>query len=211
MATATLLARKYDGHPAPFPSSCSHLVKSLITVSPELSLKVLHPSEAGQLYSLVHQNRDHLRQWLPWVDDTKVPEDTRRFLSSSYEAFRQEMAVSFGIRFTGQLAGMIGFHGFDRTNRVTSLGYWLARDFCRRGIMRKCVAACVDFAIREEGMNRVYVRCATGNKASKRIPQSLGFTFEGVQREAEWLYDHFLDLEVYSILASEWPGTPEGL
>ena len=206
MAPASLLARKYGGHPALKPSIWCPLVKSLITISPELRMKVLIPSDAGPLFALVHRNREHLRQWLPWVDATKGAEDTRGFLGGAYEAFKEDLAAHFGIRLNGQLVGIVGFHGFDRTNRVTSLGYWLARDYCRRGIMRKCVAAAVEFAIREEGMNRVYVRCATGNHASKRIPQSLGFRFEGIQREAEWLYDHFLDLEVYSMLAREWTG-----
>ncbi|NIM51091.1 MAG: GNAT family N-acetyltransferase, partial [Gemmatimonadales bacterium] len=27
-------------------------------------------------------------------------------------------------------------------------------------------------------------------------------------RQAEWLYDHFVDHVVYAMLASEWTGTP---
>jgi ribosomal-protein-serine acetyltransferase len=55
-------------------------------------------------------------------------------------------------------------------------------------------------------MNRLYLRCAVGNIRSRKIALALGFSFEGTQRQAEWLYDHFVDLEMYSLLASEWPG-----
>jgi ribosomal-protein-serine acetyltransferase len=87
---------------------------------------------------------------------------------------------------------------------VTSLGYWLAEEACGNGIMRQSVAACVQYAFEKQAMNRLYIRCATGNERSRRIPEALGFTREGVQRQAEWLYDHFVDLDVYSILAAEW-------
>src|SRR3712207_8983550 len=45
----------------------------------------------------------------------------------------------------------------------------------------------------ELGLNRVSIACATENKKSCAIPERLGFRREGVQRQAEWLYDHFVD------------------
>jgi len=122
----------------------------------------------------------------------------------SYAAALQGSSLTFGIRFKGQLAGAIGFHGFDRMNRVTSLGYWLGREYCGMGTMRQSVARCTEYAFKDRDMNRLYIRCATENERSQRIPKSLGFTREGIQREAEWLYTRFVDLKIYSMLAAEW-------
>jgi ribosomal-protein-serine acetyltransferase len=180
------------------------VVNSLISISPELFLRVLRPYEAGELFTLVEGNRPHLRQWLPWVDGTRSPVDSRRFLEASYAGFLREDGFSFGIRHNGNLVGLVGFHGFDHLNRVTSLGYWLSEDACGKGIMRKSVEACTEFAFTAKEMNRIYIRCATANERSKRIPKALGYSYEGTQRQAEWLYDHFVDLEVYSLLVSEW-------
>lgn len=185
----------------------SFVVKSNIPISSDLFLGVLRPHETGTLFSLVQRNRDYLRQWLPWVDGTRNPLDTRRFLEMSYVGFLRASGANYGIRYLGSLVGVVGFHTFDRANSVTSLGYWLAEEHCGKGIMRQSVSACVDFAFKEQGMNRLYVRCASENQRSKRIPEALGFVHEGMQRQAEWLYDHFVDLDVYSILASEWKGT----
>jgi ribosomal-protein-serine acetyltransferase len=182
-------------------------VDPILSISPELFLRVLRPYEAGALFSLVERNRAHLRRWLPWIDGTRGPADSRRFLEISYAGFLRGAGFNFGIRHHGGLVGVIGFHGFDRANRVTSLGYWLAESACGKGIMRQSVAACVQYAFEKQGMNRLYIRCATGNHRSRRVPESLGFIHEGTQRQAEWLYDHFVDLEVYSILAAEWKGS----
>lgn len=186
-------------------------MNSTLSISPELFLRVLRPYEAGALFSLVQKNRSHLRQWLPWVDATRSPVDSRRFLEMSYMGSLRGSGFSLGIRFHGSLIGVVGFHDFDRMNRVTSLGYWLSEEFCGQGIMRRSVAACAEYAFNERGMNRLYIRCAVGNERSRRIPLALGFQFEGIQRQAEWLHDHFVDLEVYSMLAPEWTGLPADL
>ena len=179
-------------------------VHPTIAISAKLVMKVLRPPDAAALYMLVDRNREHLREWLPWVDSSRSPADTRKFIEMTYAQFQKGAAINYGIRVNGILAGVVGFHGFDRMHRVTSLGYWLAKDHCGQGIMRKCVAHCIDAAFTEEKMNRLYIRCAVGNERSRRIATSLGLTHEGTQRQAEFLYDHFVDVDVYSVLAEEW-------
>lgn len=180
------------------------VMEGTLSLSPEVVLRVLRPSEAGTVFSLVERNREHLRQWLPWVDQMNSVGRERAFLEVSYRGYLRRGAFQFGIWFQGRLAGMIGFHGFDPVNRVTSLGYWLGAEFCGKGIMRLAVRGAVDYAFSQRGMNRLFIRVATGNARSRRIAEALGFVHEGVQREAEWLYDHFVDLDVFSILAREW-------
>jgi ribosomal-protein-serine acetyltransferase len=47
------------------------------------------------------------------------------------------------------------------------------------------------------------IACGVENKRSQAIPQRLGFTHEGTARQAEWLYDHFVDHQIYSLLRSD--------
>ncbi len=64
--------------------------------------------------------------------------------------------------------------------------------------------AMLEYAFRKLQLNRVTILCASGNLRSRAIPERLGFTREGVIREGEWLYDRFVDLIMYSMLAREW-------
>jgi len=50
----------------------------------------------------------------------------------------------------------------------------------------------------------VEVRCAEGNSKSRAIPERLGFIKEGIIRDVEWLYDHYVEDVVYGILSREW-------
>jgi len=99
---------------------------------------------------------------------------------------------------------MIGLHSIDWANRKTSIGYYVAKEAQGKGIVTRSVRAVLDYAFRELELNRVEIRCGVSNWKSRAIPERLGFTNEGIIRDGEWLYDHYHDLVVYSMLAREW-------
>lgn len=173
-------------------------------VGENIELRLLEEYDAERIYDLVDSDRAHLREWLPWVDDQLSPADSRAFVMASRQQFADNNGFQAGIWVKGEFAGMIGFHYFNFMHRKTEIGYWLGQKFEGNGIMTRSCRAMVNYAFKEVGLNRIEIRCATGNTRSCAIPDRLGFTFEGIQRQAEWLYDHFSDLKVYSLLASEW-------
>jgi ribosomal-protein-serine acetyltransferase len=101
---------------------------------------------------------------------------------------------------------MIGHIGIDWTHRSTALGYWLAEKHQARGFMTMACRAYVEHAFGKLGLNRVEIRAATENHRSRAVPERLGFKLEGVVRDAEWLYDRYVDHAVYGLLARDWPG-----
>ena len=107
------------------------------------------------------------------------------------------------IRASCQLCGAIGLHRFDPRNRSSSIGYWIDRDYEGQGIVTRACRAIVASGFTEYGLHRIEIRCATGNTRSAAVPLRLNFQEEGVVREAEWLYDHFVDLRVFSKLATD--------
>ena len=161
-------------------------------------------NRGDRLFALTDSNRTYLRQWLPWVDDTRNVEDTRAFIASSLRRYRDDVGMSCGILYQGNLAGVIGFNTIDWMNFKTEIGYWLGADFQGLGLITKACRAMIDHAFLDLELNKVEIRCATGNTRSCAIPQRLGFTQEGVARQAEWLYDHYVDLVLYGMLSSEW-------
>ncbi len=173
-------------------------------IDDEVELRLLENRHAEMLFALVDANRERLRSWLPWVDGTHTVDDTRAFIKSALKKYAENDGFATGIWYQGRLAGVIDYHSWDFGNRGTEIGYWLAEEFTGKGIMTQTVKTFVDYAIHTIGLNRVVIRCATGNAKRCAIPLRLGFTNEGVQRQSEWLYDHFVDLNVFSMLAEEW-------
>ena len=173
-------------------------------VDNEVVLKMLDIMHANQLFELTDSCRPYLKQWLPWVDGTKSVEDTKSFIEMTKKQFAENNGFQAGIWYKGSIAGVIGFHRIDWANKSTSIGYWLGEKYQGNGLMTKSTRSLVNYAISEIKLNRVEIRCAEKNFRSQAIPERLGFIREGVSREAEWLYDHFVDHIVYGILAREW-------
>ena len=175
-----------------------------IQIDAQTELRILQEKHAEELFKLVDENREYLREWLPWLDMNATLEDTREFILTSFEYFEGGDGFNAGIWFESQLVGVIEFHKTDWANFKTSIGYWLGRSYQGKGLMTKACRTVVDYIFSQMELHRIEIYCATGNKKSQGIPERLGFVKEGVLRQAEWLYDHFVDLILYSMLAEEW-------
>lgn len=196
-----------DPHPAPAPDPEVRPKPILnLALSGELRLELLEPRHAEALFRTVDENRAHLRQWLPWLDFTRSPEDSLEFIRRTREQLGANNGFQTALVVRGEIAGMIGHIGIRWQHRATELGYWLGEKHQGRGFMTLACRACIGHAFGELGLNRVEIRVATENGRSRGIPERLGFQLEGVVRDAEWLYDRFVDHAVYGLLAREWQG-----
>jgi ribosomal-protein-serine acetyltransferase len=172
-------------------------------------LRLIEEADAEKLFALINRNRQHLRRWLPWLDGNMSINDTHAFVRLSQEQYSSKKGFQTVICFKNELAGAIGYHPIDWQNRTVMIGYWLGEDFQGKGIMTEACRVLVNYAFNEFKLNRVEIKCATGNTKSCAIPERLQFIKEGVIKEGEWLYDHFVDLVLYRMLAHEWKNIQE--
>lgn len=170
----------------------------------DLSLKLMELDDAEQLFNLTDASRSYLREWLPWVDGTTTVDDSRGFIEHTIQGFEEKRSMSLAVRYNGKMVGTAGFNNLDWSNKVAYIGYWLGEDYQGNGIMTRVARALTDYAFTELDFNRVDIRAAFENTKSRSIPERLGFVEEGQIRQAEWLYDHYVDHVVYGMLANEW-------
>jgi ribosomal-protein-serine acetyltransferase len=173
-------------------------------VTDEIEIRGFDLQEAATVYAAVERNRAYLREWLPWVDHTRSPEAIREFIRRTRIKFETGQAPDAGIWVNGAFSGSIGCHAVDWANRHTSIGYWIDAEQQGKGIMTRCCISVLNYLFEELMLHRVEIRCGTANFRSCAIPERLGFTREGVARQAEWVNDRWLDLVVWSMLAPEW-------
>ncbi|WP_019636537.1 GNAT family N-acetyltransferase [Paenibacillus fonticola] len=173
-------------------------------ISNDLQLKLLEMRHAEEMFKLSDHNRVHLREWLPWVDDTKSVEQTKEFIQLSLNLFADNNGFSSGIFYKEKIVGCIGLHSIDWRNKQTSIGYWLSADQQGKGIMTSSCKAVINYVFHELSLNRVEIRAAVQNSKSRAIPERLNFCNEGIIRQAEWLYDHYVDYVVYGMLKEDW-------
>ncbi|HWJ79762.1 MAG TPA: GNAT family protein [Niallia sp.] len=177
-------------------------------IDEKIELRIFHENDAEEFFALTMKNKDYLKEWLGWLDYTKTVEDTRNNIKERLQGILETGGYpkSVAIIYEGKIAGTIGYNEINRTSKIGIIGYWLASEFQGLGIMTKACKAFINYGFTELGLNRIQIAAATENEKSRAIPERLGFTQEGTIRQAEWLYDHYVDHVIYGLLKEEWEG-----
>ncbi|MDR2948573.1 MAG: GNAT family N-acetyltransferase [Dysgonomonas sp.] len=173
----------------------------MIQVSDDIALYPLSVDDIFKIFNTLNNEREYLREWLPFVDTTREVEDTGNYVRYVLQTADKQ----FTIYYNDQFVGLIGFKDTDADNKKIEIGYWLSQNAQGKGIMTQSVSKLVEYAFNEMGMNRIQIKVAVGNNKSRRIPEKLGFQMEGIERDGELLVDNvFTDIAVYSLLRKEY-------
>jgi ribosomal-protein-serine acetyltransferase len=167
-------------------------------------IRLLEERDADELFSLIDRNREHLKRWMPWLDDTRTVEDSKAFVRRSLEQFARHEGLVEGIWHDGRLAGVVSYVRIDWNNRSAVLGYWIGREYEGRGLVTSACRAMIDHGFDELRLNRIEIKAAVDNERSRAVARRLGFKLEGMERQAAWMYDRFVDMAVFSLLRGEW-------
>ncbi|MDR0976188.1 MAG: GNAT family N-acetyltransferase [Prevotellaceae bacterium] len=171
-----------------------------LSVSNVIALRPLAEKHVEEIYQTICRERAYLRVWLPFVDATDNVDFTRKYVRSVLLTPDPQFAIFYKETFVG----LIGFKGIDAANKRTEIGYWMSQHASGKGIMTLSTAKLVEYAFTTMKMHRVQIRVAVGNVRSARIPERLGFRFEGIERDGELLVDNkYTDVAVYSKLSTE--------
>ena len=135
-------------------------------IDKDIKLKILEEREAGQLFKLVDSNCKYLAEFLPFVEHTKRVEDSQHFIHSALQQFIDGNGFHCGIWSDKKLIGVIGLHYLDLVNKRTSIGYYLAEDFQKKGIMTRCTKALIQYVYEEYDINRIEIQMSIKNKGS---------------------------------------------
>lgn len=172
-------------------------------IDSDTELGLLEPTHADELYSLIDANRKRLRKWLNWVDGTKSPEETGKFICEQLHLHAENNNTVAGIRHKGVLAGVIGLHPVSPI--CMEIGYWLGEKFQGKGLVTKSCKALIDHAFGDLGMHRIEIRVQPENERSLAVPKRLGFVTEGTLRQVDVDADgNPVDLTIHSLLRGEW-------
>lgn len=211
--------------------------------TPRLWLRCFEPEDADALQAVLAASRAHLARFLPWAEAEpqsradklawilarradfdlglervfglfRGPRDAARAAGpSAHPAPRPWSAPGPAEERPGTLLGGIGMHPRGNGPGSLELGYWLAQPHLGRGYAREAVAALLRFGFEHLGLNKLEIRIAPDNRASRRIPEALGFRLDGVLRaQLEAPGDQPpMDACVYSLLEPEFRALRAGL
>lgn len=175
-----------------------------LKIDETIALELIDHHHAEELYQLVKDNRQHLREWLPWVDHMRTVEDFKKYIDSSKQRYVNHAEMGYMVMAEQTMIGRLGLYNIDITNKSASIGYWLDKQWLGKGIITRCCKTVIKEGFTRLQLNRIEIRVATENYKSQAIPERLGFKKEGIIRQGEFVNSQFVDLYVYSMLKEEW-------
>jgi len=122
------------------------------------------------------------------------------------ETISDEETIHLMISVAEQPVGIVSFHEISGDSRRGELGYWVATDEQGNGYATDAVGTLVAYGFRDLGFHRIEAKVFDGNQPSRQVLETLGFTHEGVHREAVFSDGDFRDIHWYGLLAEEWEG-----
>lgn len=184
------------------------MIPELVSLEDRLILRSLRQADAEAIFDVVDADRDHLGQWLIWVDSTREVADTRNFIASVEKKRADGGTCAYSIWQDGRLLGLCGLHDISRVNANGQVGYWLRSDAQGRGVMTQAVESLLTLGFAVLDLERIELRAAEANARSWRIAERLGFSFEGTMRRLIRIRGGFADARLYSLLREEWLAQP---
>ncbi|MFI7679753.1 GNAT family N-acetyltransferase [Actinophytocola sp. NPDC049390] len=181
------------------------------SLTDDAELRALEPWRAPEFAAHVAAAQEHLLRWLPWGASAAEVDGAEKLLQRYADAQARGEGRILGIWVGDKLVGGVLFRVWDQAMGNCELGVWLAPEAVGRGLITRASTEMIDWAFRVRGMHRVEWRCATGNTRSSAVARRLGMTKEGVLREAAPLHGVRHDIEVWAVLASEWPRSGLGI
>lgn len=170
----------------------------------KLDMRLIEKRHAQELFDVCDNNREHIKEFLPWLTDSYNLNDSHQFIEASLTQYGNNDGWQASIWHDNQLIGMIGYLFWDFHSQQTEIGYWLAKSVTGQGIMTRCARELTRYAFETLHLNRTVIRCADENTKSAGVAERLGYTLEGKIRHGGNLHGKFVDLRVYSLLAEEW-------
>jgi ribosomal-protein-serine acetyltransferase len=168
-------------------------------------LAMLEPWHAEEFFATIDRARPALLAAIPAAREVYSVEDARTVLQRWADAHAQDTRHLTGIWREGALVGVVQLFSFDTKAATCEMGVWMAPWAQGRGLVTKACWELLDWAFRTRGMRRVQWGNNPTNVKSAAVAQRLGMTREGVLRSAFALGEDRWDIELWSLLAEEWP------
>jgi RimJ/RimL family protein N-acetyltransferase len=102
------------------------------------------------------------------------------------------------------IIGMVGLKAIDRKDRKAEIGYWIGKEFWKKGYGTAAASIMTAYGFEVLGLNKIYARTFDFNKTSVRVLEKLGFEREGLLKEETLHKNGFVDEVLFGLLGKNY-------
>jgi [ribosomal protein S5]-alanine N-acetyltransferase len=159
------------------------------------------------------QKEDIHRGWYEWINNTELSAEISSLFPKSYddlmeyiESSQPPKAILFAVCDNNDVYfGNARISEIDWINRSCTYGRFIGDPKYRsKGYGTKLLFLLLDYCFSHLGMNRVYTKVFANNIASNKSNRKVGMFFEGTLRQSIMHMGELTDINIYSMLKSEY-------
>lgn len=176
---------------------------TLTVATPRLQVRPLVAADAPVVSEIFLDQQT--QRWLPFPYEFGQIDGTSWCTDTAAERRASGTGDHYGVirREDDQLVGCLWTKRTDWVAMVTEVAYAMTPAARGLGLAPEAVDALTIALILEHGFQRIELRVAPGNVASRRVAEKAGFTYEGLLRNAGYVHSGRVDLEVWSLVAAD--------
>ena len=158
--------------------------------------------DIDEVYCAVDESREHVRKWMGWLTPDYSRGEVAKWVEHAVASWEREEEYEHLIIDTvdGAIAGACGLNFLDRTNGYCNLGYWVRASRIGQGAAHQAALLLRDFGFGTLALNRLEIVVADGNEFSRKVAESSGAIYEGLQRLRLKVGDTAYDAHMYALL-----------
>ena len=167
-------------------------------------LREIAPSDAADWHRYLSDDRVYEHTSTPIMSLAEV----EGLIGMLAERFRRKRQVRWALTEpdSGKMIGDLGFNAFWTRDSRADMGYGLAPEYWRRGLMTEALSTIIDYGFSHLGLNKIEATVNVNNSRSSGLLRKIGFQLEGTLREYRNRRGVFGDASFFGLLRREWGG-----
>ncbi|KIL49682.1 GNAT family N-acetyltransferase [Jeotgalibacillus soli] len=177
---------------------------SFTTIETERTLiRPIKLSDVDDIYT--YGSVEEVTRYVTW-NTYRSKEDVRVFLDYVFPLYEQKKLAPWAIELKeiGKMVGTADFVNWSPAHKKAEIGYVLSSVYWGAGIVPEAAAALLKFGFEQMELERIQARCFEENKASERVMQKIGMTYEGTLRNEMYVKGVHRNMKMYAILRDEF-------
>lgn len=164
-----------------------------------LILRPLKLEDAEAIFE--YAQNANVTKYTMWEPHKSVNDSLDYIKDYAFNYYRKGVPEPLGITFKkapNKVIGTVGCFWAKKASRGMELAYAISEEHWGKGIVAEASLAVMSYCFKEFQLKRIQAHCKADNKASARVMEKIGMSFEGTLRSSIFHRNQFWDMHCYA-------------
>ncbi len=117
---------------------------------------------------------------------------------------RKNYELAIELKSEKKIIGVMGLTNINNTAKMAEIGYWIGKDYRRKGLITEAEKLILDFGFGKLKFNKIHGSAMKPNKVSNKLFKKFGFRKVGIMEEHVFKGNKKIDLVKWELLRRKY-------